>query len=234
MSGILYGVGVGPGEPELITLKALRCIQESDVIILPSAPKEDCHAYRIVKEVYPEVEQKRTLCLPFPMTKDRETLERAHNEIFGQIEKLVEEGLKVAFLTIGDPGVYSTYHYIHRRMEAAGKEVQMVSGVPSFCAAAAALGISLGDMREEIHVIPASYDIEATMELTGTRIYMKSGKKLARLKELLQKQAESRKLEVYAVENCGMAEEKRTWGLEQLDTEAGYLTLVIVKDGGDC
>lgn len=232
MSGILYGVGVGPGEPELMTLKALRCIRESDVILLPKAPKEDCHAYRIVKEVYPEVEQKRTLCLPFPMTKDREALERTHNEIFGQIEKLVEEGLRAAFLTIGDPGVYSTYQYIHRRMEAAGKAVQTVSGVPSFCAAAAALGISLGDMGEEIHVIPASYDIEDTMKLTGTRIYMKSGKKLTRLKELLQKQAKSRALEVYAVENCGMTDEKRIRGLEQLDEESGYLTLVIVKDGG--
>jgi len=234
MSGILYGVGVGPGEPELMTIKALRCIQECDVIILPNAPKEDCHAYRIVKEVYPEVEQKRILCLPFPMTKDRKILERAHNEIFEQIKGLVEEGLQVAFLTIGDPGVYSTYHYIHRRMEESGKEVRMISGVPSFCAAAAALGISLGDMREEIHVIPASYDVEDTMGLKGTRIYMKSGKKLAHLKELLQRQAESRALEVYAVENCGMAEEKLTYGLEQLDTEAGYLTLVIVKDGGAC
>lgn len=230
MSGILYGVGVGPGDAELITLKALRCIRECDVVILPSAPKEKCHAYRIVREVYPEVEQKQIFCLPFPMTKDREKLECAHNEIFEHIRKLVEQGLKAAFLTIGDPGVYSTYHYIHRRMEAAGKEVRMISGVPSFCAAAAALGISLGDMREEIHVIPASYEIEDTMELKGTRIYMKSGKKLAHLKELLLEQAKSRSLEVYTVENCGMMNQKLTYGMEQLDTESGYLTLVIVKD----
>lgn len=230
MSGILYGVGVGPGDAELMTLKALRCIRECDVVILPSAPKEDCHAYRIVKEVYPEVEKKQILCLSFPMTKDKEKLEYAHNEIFCCIKDLIEQGKKVAFLTIGDPGVYSTYHYIHRRMEAAGKKVQMISGVPSFCAAAGALGISLGDMQEEIHVIPASYEISDTMELTGTRIYMKSGKKLAQLKELLSEQAKTRKIEVYAVENCGMIDEKRTYGIEQLNSEAGYLTLVIVKD----
>ena len=231
MSGILYGVGVGPGDAELMTLKALRCIKECDVVILPSAPKEDCHAYGIVKEVYPEVEKKQILCLHFPMTKDKEKLEHAHNEIFCRVKKLIEEGKKVAFLTIGDPCVYSTYHYIHRRMEAAGKEVRIISGVPSFCAAAAVLGISLGDMQEKIHVIPASYEIENTMELRGTRIYMKSGKKLAQLKELLREQAKTRKLEVYAVENCGMINEKRAYGIEQLDAEAGYLTLVIVKDG---
>lgn len=106
----------------------------------------------------------------------------------------------------------------------------MISGVPSFCAAAGALGISLGDMQEEIHVIPASYEIRDTLELRGTRIYMKSGKKLAQLKELLSEQAKTRKIEVYAVENCGMIDEKRTYGIEQLNSEAGYLTLVIVKD----
>ena len=69
------------------------------------------------------------------------------------------------------------------------------------------------------------------MELRGTRIYMKSGKKLAQLKELLREQAKTRKLEVYAVENCGMINEKRAYGIEQLDAEACYRTLVIVKDG---
>ena len=74
MNGILYGIGVGPGAPELMTLKALRCIRESDVIILPSAPKEECYAYQIVRQVCPEVEQKEIICLPFPMIKDKEKL----------------------------------------------------------------------------------------------------------------------------------------------------------------
>ena len=89
-------------------------------------------------------------------------------------------------MTIGDPTVYSTYQYIHKRVVKGGYEAHIVNGVPSFCAAAGALGISLADNKEEIHVIPASYEIGKTAEFSGTRIYMKSGKKLGELKKMLQ------------------------------------------------
>jgi precorrin-2/cobalt-factor-2 C20-methyltransferase len=142
MSGILYGVGVGPGDPELLTLKALRCIRESDVIVLPSKPKEECYAYRIVKEVYPQVEEKEIICMPFPMIKDKAVLKKVHNEIYEGIAGLLDKNKAVAFLTIGDPSVYSTYSYIHHRVVQNHGRAEMISGIPSFCAAAAALGIS--------------------------------------------------------------------------------------------
>lgn len=230
MQGTLYGIGVGPGDPELMTLKALRCIKESDIVILPAAEKEKCHAYRIVEEVCPEIREKELLCLPFPMTKEKEVLKAAHREIYLRIAGFLQEGRTVAFLTIGDPSVYSTYSYIHRRVEENGGKAVMVSGVPSFCAAAGALGISLGDNRDEIHVIPGSYEIAKTMELTGTRVYMKSGKRLAELKAALTEQTKETPLEVYCVENCGMDTERRTYGIDGLDPASGYLTIVIVKE----
>ena len=106
----------------------------------------------------------------------------------------------------------------------------VVNGVPSFCAAAGALGISLADNKEEIHVIPGSYEIGKTAEFSGTRIYMKSGKKLGELKQMLQKQQKDSRLEVYSVENCGMMNEKITIEVEKLDDTSGYLTIVIVKE----
>jgi len=133
-------------------------------------------------------------------------------------------------LTIGDPTVYSTYQYIHKRMVKGGYEAHIVNGVPSFCAAAGTLGISLADNKEEIHVIPASYEIGKTAEFSGTRIYMKSGKKLGELKQMLQKQQKDSRLEVYSVENCGMMNEKITTEVEKLDDTSGYLTIVIVKE----
>ncbi len=229
MSGILYGIGVGPGEPELMTLKALRYIKESDIIILPSEPKEECYSYRIVQEVYHEVDEKEIICLPFPMIKDREFLRKAHDEIYDRISNLLKEGKNVAFLVIGDPSVYSTYSYIHSRVLSNEGQAYMISGIPSFCAAAAALGISLGDNTDEIHIIPGSYEIEQTMKLKGTRIYMKSGKNLAQLKRLLE-ESEADSYEVYSVSNCGMENEVLTVGLENLNTDSGYLTLVIVKE----
>lgn len=230
MQGILYGIGVGPGDPELLTVKALRCIEESDVVILPAAEKETCHAYRIVERVCPKIREKRCVCLPFPMTRDKAVLKAAHEKIYACIAGFLQEGLLAAFLTIGDPSVYSTYSYIHRRVVENGGKAVMISGVPSFCAAAGALGISLGDNRDEIHIIPGSYEITETLELTGTRVYMKSGRHLAELKAALEEQAKEMPLEVYCVENCGMETERRSFGIDSLDPASGYLTIVIVKE----
>ncbi len=238
MSGILYGVGVGPGDPELLTLKALRCIRESDVVILPSEPKEECYAYRIVKQVYPELDEKEILCKPFPMIKDKAILKQVHDRIYEEVIRLLDADKTVAFLTIGDPSVYSTYSYIHSRVMALPADMpgqyhgraEMVSGIPSFCAAAASLGISLGDNKEEIHIIPGSYDISGTLERKGTRIYMKSGRKLAELKKALQEYEGIGKLEVYTVENCGMVNERISSGIEHMDIDSSYLTIVIVKE----
>ena len=173
-------------------------------------------------------------CLPAVSDdKGKEKLRRAHEEIFARIVSYLTEGKIVAFLTIGDPSVYSTYGYIHRRVAAWGGNVKMISGVPSFCAAAASLGISLGDNRDEIHVIPGSYEMEETMALSGTRVYMKSGKSLARLKALLEEQQKEKKLSVYCVENCGMADERIRLGAEALEENGSYLTTLIVKDEGE-
>ncbi|MBW7571297.1 precorrin-2 C(20)-methyltransferase [Caproiciproducens faecalis] len=230
MGKILYGIGVGPGDPELLTVKALRRIGESNVIILPGKTREECYAYQIVKQAYPEIEKKEILCLPFPMIKDHALLKKAHDEIFYKINGLLQADKTVAFLTIGDPCVYSTYSYVHRRVLESGGRAVIISGVPSFCAAAAALGISLGDNREEIHIIPASYDISHTLELKGTKVYMKSGKKLDELKALLMESKEADRLEIYSVSNCGLENETVSTGLENLDTQSGYLTIVIVKE----
>lgn len=228
--GILYGIGVGPGDPELMTLKALRCIRESEVVILPAATKEACHAYRIAVQVCPEIDTKELCCLPFPMTKDAAVLEAAHQEIYERIKAYLDAGRTVAFLTIGDPAVYSTYGYIHRRVKEGGGRAKMISGVPSFCAAAGALGISLGDNRDEIHIIPGSYDIEASLALPGTRVYMKSGRTFDKLKHVLEEQQKEKEISVYCVENCGMQDERKCYGLENMDAPGSYLATLIVKE----
>lgn len=230
MSKVLYGIGVGPGDPELLTLKALRCIKESDIIILPTETKEECYAYHIVEKVYPQIKEKEIKCMPFPMIKDKEILKKTHDEIYKDIAGFLAKDKTVAFLVIGDPSIYSTYSYIHARVSEDKGTAVMISGIPSFCAVAAALGISLGDNSDEIHIIPGSYDVVHTLELDGTKIYMKSGKNLAQLKKALLEYEGLEGLEVYAVSNCGMKEESISIGLNNLDTESGYLTIVIVKE----
>jgi sirohydrochlorin cobaltochelatase/precorrin-2/cobalt-factor-2 C20-methyltransferase len=229
MGNILYGIGVGPGDPELLTLKALRCMKESDIIILPAGTKEECYAYHIVKQVYPQIEEKEIICMPFPMIKDKVILKKAHDKIYKGISRFLENKT-VAFLVIGDPAIYSTYSYIHTRVIENKGTAVMINGIPSFCAVAAALGISLGDNKDEIHIIPGSYEVDHTLELSGTKVYMKSGKKLAQLKKALLEYEHPEHLEVYAVSNCGMGDESISIGLNNLDTESGYLTIVIVKE----
>ena len=91
--------------------------------------------------------------------------------------EVLDAGKDAAFLTLGDPTVYATSMYIHQRIAGMGYRTSIVSGVPSFCAAAAKLDVSLGEKQEQIHIIPASYDVEAAMQLPGTKILMKAGKR---------------------------------------------------------
>ena len=232
--GVLYGIGVGPGDPELMTLKAINTIKACDIIAIPAVSKEECYAYSIVQAVLPEIEEKQIMCTPFPMIKDKEKLTISHNKIYSDIVSELEAGKNVAMLTIGDPSVYSTYMYIHKRVMQAGFTAVMISGVPSFCAAAARLGISLGEMMDEIHIIPASYDVKDTVGYGGTCVYMKSGKKLAELIEVLRTESkgeagEGADMTVYGVTNCGMESERVYRGLDELTKAKGYLTIVIVK-----
>lgn len=228
MSGILYGIGVGPGDPELLTLKAVRTIRACDVVILPTEPKEDCYAYRIVKDILPEIDEKEILCRHFPMIRDPEQLARAHAAIYADISGCLEKNKKVAFLTIGDPSLYSTFSYIHERAVEHGFLTEVIAGVPSICAAAARAGIPLGGARDEIHIIPGAGDVRRTLAYPGTKVYMKSGKQLHEIKKILEEQQSMH--EIWAVSNCGMADEKVMCGLQSIDADSGYLTIIIVKE----
>lgn len=231
MGGKLIGIGVGPGDPELLTLKAVRRLKECDIIVLPAESREKCYAYRTCVKAVPEIEKKETICMPFPMAKDEQKLNTAISRFTEEITAELDKGKTAAFLTIGDPSIYATYHYLHRRVVERGYDAEMISAVPSFVAVASRLGISLADKEEQIHIIPGSYDITDCEKYPGTRIYMKSGKYLKNLKESLLYEQENGdgNLKVYAVANCGMENERVMIGLENVDENADYLTTVIVK-----
>lgn len=95
--GKLYGVSVGPGDPELMTLKAARILREADVIALPSGSKERCEAYKIAVQAVPEIDNKEFLMVPMPMTKDRNKLKEAHENGIKAVKELLDRGLTVRF-----------------------------------------------------------------------------------------------------------------------------------------
>ena len=226
MKGKLYGVGIGPGDPELLTLKALRVIRESQVIALPGKNPRETVAYKIVEGAYPEIAEKELLAVDMPMTKDPEKLEASHETGAAAIMEYLDKGLQVAFPTLGDPTVYSTYIYVHKRIRAAGYDTEIISGITSFCAVAARLNDSLVEKAEPLHVIPASYQIQEALQLPGTKVLMKAGKKMAEVKKTLLEQ----KLPASMIENCGMENEKIYGSPEEIPEDAGYYSLIIVKE----
>ncbi|MEG0962432.1 MAG: precorrin-2 C(20)-methyltransferase [Lachnospiraceae bacterium] len=226
MTGKLYGIGVGPGDPELLTIKAVRLIKECDVIAVPGKQKEETVAYKIVEQAVPKVAQKECLCIDMPMTKEEQQLEKSHSKAAQIIETVLKQGKNVAFLTLGDPCIYSTYIYVHKRIEAAGYETEIVSGIPSFCAVAARLNQGLVEKSQMLHIIPSSYDIETGLEFPGTKVLMKAGRKMEIVKEQLKKRNE----QAVMVENCGMIGEQIYQDVEHIPKQAGYYSLIIVKE----
>lgn len=226
MPGTIYGVGVGPGDPELMTLKGVRRIKEAQVIAIPGKDRESCMAYRIAARAVEEIKEKEILPLAFPMTKDEAVLRECHDRAAEQIAAVLDTGRDAAFLTLGDPTVYSTYLYLHKRLLSMGYESEIVSGVPSFCAAAARLAVGLGEKADSIHILPGSYPVEEGLALSGTRVLMKSGKQLAKVKKALTE----RGLKAVMAENCGMEEERLFYKTEEIPETAGYYSLIIVKE----
>lgn len=229
MQGKLYGVGVGPGDPELLTLKAMRLIKEAPVIAVPAEEPKNSVAYQIVVQAYPQLEEKELLAVSMPMTKNKEKLEESHNAGAMRIKDVLDEGKDVVFLTLGDPTVYSTYLYIHKRICAMGYETEIVSGIASFCAVSARLNQGLVEKAQPLHVIPASYQIEEALKLPGTKVLMKAGKKMKQVKEQMKILGE----EGMMIENCGMENEKIYRSVEEIPDDAGYYSLIIVKDKED-
>lgn len=223
--GTLYGVGVGPGDPELMTLKAVNIARNAQVIAVPHKDPAKCTALKIALGAVPELAEKELLTVHMPMTKDPFALENAYCAGAAALEAVLDAGKDVCFLTLGDPTVYSTYLYLHEKVTAAGYQTKIIPGVPSFCAAAAELGIPLCENKEQLHIIPGTYTPTEALSLPGVKVLMKND-----LPQTLPalRQAGAR---AAMVENCGMGNQKVYPTLEEIPEDAGYFSLLIVKDG---
>ena len=226
MAGVLYGVGVGPGDPEYMTLKAVRLIRENEVIAVPGPVAEETVAYKIAVQAVPELADKELVPILMPMTHDRAVMEQNHDEAADTVEGYLKAGKNVVFLTLGDPTVYSTYMYVQKRIEERGYHTELVSGITSFCAAAARANTSLVEWSEQLHVLPAVHKLDSELDLPGNYVLMKSGKKMGQVKEILRRSGRN----VVMVENCGMDTEKVYHSVDEIPDDAGYYSLIIAKE----
>lgn len=226
MKGIAYGVGVGPGDPEYMTCKAIRLIKENEIIALPGKDPEETVAYRIAVQAVPELADKTLLPVYMPMTMDLDIQRENHEQSARAIEEYLEKGKNVVYLTLGDPTIYCTFSYLQKILEDDGYETVLISGIPSFCAAAARLNIPIVEWNEPMHVIPALHKLGTSPDQLGSYVLMKSGSRMKDVKELL---AASGK-DVNMVQDCGMETERVYRSVGEIPDDAGYFALIIAKD----
>jgi precorrin-2/cobalt-factor-2 C20-methyltransferase len=230
---ILYGVGVGPGAPDLLTLRAQRVLREAQVLVLPrGSDHAGSVAWRIARPAVGEVEGQERLYLTFPMSKDPARLRPAWDQALSEIGARLERGLSVAFLTEGDPSLYSSFVYLAR--EAArrwpGVPVEIVPGVSSLAAVPAVAGVPLADGQERVAIVPANYgidDLGRVLEAFDTIVLMKIGSEMPNVLAALERAGLVDKA-VY-VSRATMAEQRIESDLRQVGQEYGdCLAMVVV------
>ncbi|MHC1747746.1 MAG: precorrin-2 C(20)-methyltransferase [Cellulosilyticaceae bacterium] len=226
MTGKLYGVGVGPGDPKLLTYKAVEIIKACEVIAVPDTGESRQVALEIVKE---HLATQELIHCYMPMTRNREQLASSHEAAANTIETYLQTGKNVAFLTLGDPTIYSTYMYLHRLILEKGYSVEIIPGVPSICAVAAKLNDSLCEEGQMLHIIPASYqDADKALDLEGTKVLMKTGKAFDIIKSHMREKNLLKDAKM--VSCCGMEHEKVYHSLEEVDSKNSYFSVIVIKE----
>ncbi len=223
--GILYGVSVGPGDPELITVTALRTLEKCPVIAAPRTGGRKTLALDIARKTT-DLSSKEILYLEHRMVTDTDTLQKQYRENAEQIAEYLKQGKDVALLNLGDVSVYSTYCYIAEKLRQANFHCEMIPGVTSFCACAALLGQSLTEVTQPLSIFPGSYaDLDAALDTPGGKVLMKSTKALPYLRTAIQKRGLEEKTTI--VSDCGLPSQ-RIHTITDEDIQS-YFSTVLIK-----
>ncbi len=207
----LYGVSIGPGDAELLTLKAVKTLEKCRVIAAP----DDGLALSIAGRAV-DLSGKEIVKLAFPMTNAREKLSKSHEKAAETLSEILKTE-DAAFVCLGDISVYSTFHYISDYVKNRGFSVEVIAGVTSFCAAAAALGIPLVSGKQPLVIIPAGCENEKELlSLNATRVVMKG---------VCEQNISGEK---YAAENVGLDGERLFYPEDEIP-KTGYFTCTIIK-----
>ena len=227
--GKFYGIGVGVGDPENITVKATKKLHEVDVIVLPEAKSgEGSTAFNIVKEyVKAGVEQ---MFLEFPMIKDVEARKVFRKNNADKVSAELEKGKNVAFLTIGDPMTYSTYTYVLEHI-ADDVEVETIAGITSFNSIAARLNVPLMIGDEDLKVVSVNRktDIYKEIENNDNLVLMKISRNFEKIKKAIIETGN--KENAVIVSDCGKDNEVVYWDIESVEEVPYFSTMILKKKG---
>jgi precorrin-2/cobalt-factor-2 C20-methyltransferase len=231
----LIAVGVGPGDPELLTLKGARLLREAGVVITPVGDRSDSSISHGIVDGIVDPARQKVLTQVFPMKKKQTGLEESWFRSAQQIAELVRGGETVAFVTLGDPFLYSTFLYLYRQLQDHFPDIplEIVSGVSSINAAAAAAHLPLGLADECLAVVPAAYGAErlaGILQEFDTVVLVKVHRVFDRIREILTEVG--LKDRAVFVRRVGLAGEAVITDLDRVEEEdLDYLSLVIVRKG---
>ncbi|MHB1455345.1 MAG: precorrin-2 C(20)-methyltransferase [Armatimonadota bacterium] len=231
--GILYGIGVGPGDPELITVKGANLISHCRHIFVPKArTASDSVALAIAGRYISSDAHLHELV--FPMTADANELSTRWNNSAAQVAETLETGADACFLTLGDPLLYSTYIYLLRALRERSPDIDVVTvpGITAFSAAAALTGFAVGIAKDPVTIVPTADDlttVRQAIEKRGTIVLMKIGKRLSDILEILE---ETGLIEHSVfVSRAGMPDQRVEMNMRNLrnaEQDTGYLSIILV------
>jgi precorrin-2/cobalt-factor-2 C20-methyltransferase len=232
-TGTLYGIGVGPGDPELITVKAFRMLKECPVIAYPRK-RMGAKSYALeIVELYVNTAEKEMLGLIFPMTRDQAALDREWNKTAELCWQHLQAGRDIAFVTEGDPNLYSTFIHMARLMQELHPEVPIssVPGISSVLGAAARLNLPLADGDDQVAIIPATEDrseMKRVIEEHDAIVFIKVAKVLDMMIDILEELGLVQKASV--VTKVTSPQELVWRNVRELKgQELEYLTLMVVR-----
>ena len=230
MRGTFYGIGVGPGDPELLTVKAIKAIEAADVLIAPKTEKKDGSVALKIARPYLK-DGVEIVYQVFPMVKDFAKNPEAWEENKAEILALLNAGKNVAFLTLGDPMFYSTYIYVFRLMEQENVEIVTIPGVPAFAAIGSRLNRPIVEGDDILAIIPGTADradIEKILSTVQSAVVMKVYRNAPEIIDLL---AENHMAEdAVLVSRAGLDDEKiiRDIGAQRGEP-LNYLSTILAR-----
>ena len=178
----LIGIGVGPGDPELLTVKAVKAIQNADTIMCPASNKDrPSIALSVVSSLIDKSKNQEIIKLIFPMTKDKDILEQTWKRNAKIMAETVLTGKNVVYLTVGDPFLYSTWIYMHKDLKEnyPNMNISVIPGIVSIFTFASKVGVSVAEGAEKVAIIPSCYDLSSVKEIakhSESMIFLKDGR----------------------------------------------------------
>ena len=181
MAGLI-GIGVGPGDVDLLTVKAVRAIQNADIIMCPASNENrPSIAFTVVSPIIDQSKNQEIVKLIFPMTKDKDILEATWKKNAKIMAETVLTGKNVVYLTVGDPFLYSTWIYMHKDLKENYPEmdISVIPGIVSIFTFASKVGVSIAEGAEKVAIIPSCYDLSSVKEIakhSESMIFLKDGR----------------------------------------------------------